>query len=45
MQLNILSRVFRGGGLYVSPQLCRVALRGYYSPDSRYNILGFRLTI
>lgn len=37
------SRVFRGGSWSDSPQYCRVAFRGNYTPDvSHYNV-GFRL--
>ena len=36
-------RVFRGGGWYYVAYLCTVGVRDRRSPDSRYNILGFRL--
>ena len=36
------NRVYRGGGLYISAQYCRVANRGY-SPGLRGYSLGFRL--
>jgi formylglycine-generating enzyme required for sulfatase activity len=36
-------RVFRGGSWSDYPQYCRVAFRSGYSPDYRYNSIGFRL--
>ena len=36
-------RVFRGGGWNSSAQFCRVAHRGYGTPDIRNSNLGFRL--
>ena len=38
-------RVLRGGSWYHSPKYLRVSLRSYYSPDIRYNGLGFRLEL
>ena len=36
-------RVSRGGGWFLSSQLCRSAFRGRFSPDDRYFSLGFRV--
>ena len=36
-------RVIRGGSWFSVPQLCRVAYRGYNSPDYRSLNVGFRL--
>ena len=36
-------RVFRGGGWCINAQACRSAKRGSYVPDSRGELLGFRL--
>ena len=38
-------RVRRGGGWFSHALHCRVAIRGYYSPDNRRNIYGFRLAL
>jgi len=38
-------RVWRGGYWGSSARICRVAYRSYYSPSSRYNILGLRLAL
>ena len=37
------SRVFRGGVWFSSASFCTVGVRNYSSPDSRSDILGFRL--
>ncbi len=37
------NRVSRGGSWYNSDRLCRTSLRDYYTPDVRYDNLGFRL--
>lgn len=39
------SRVYRGGSWYSVVRNCRVSLRGYIEPDSRYNSLGLRLAL
>ena len=39
------SRVLRGGGWLSNAWGCRVSDRRYSGPDSRYNILGFRLVL
>ena len=36
-------RVLRGGCWRSGAQYCRVAIRGYYYPDYRFNCYGFRL--
>ena len=36
-------RVLRGGSWSLSPQYCRVALRGSHAPSHRSNLVGFRL--
>ncbi len=36
-------RLYRGGGWFSSPGICRCAHRLYYFPGSRRNIIGFRL--
>jgi formylglycine-generating enzyme required for sulfatase activity len=36
-------RVFRGGGFYYVPRICRSAYRNRSSPAYRYVILGFRV--
>ena len=36
-------RVIRGGSWICVADVCRVSLRGYYTPDSKYDSLGFRL--
>ncbi len=38
-------RVYRGGSWDFSPQYCRVAYRGYWSPGLGFNFLGFRLAV
>ncbi|HOD25732.1 MAG TPA: SUMF1/EgtB/PvdO family nonheme iron enzyme, partial [Polyangiaceae bacterium] len=38
-----VSRVLRGGSWYYFARHCRSAFRYYYSPDYRFNYLGFRL--
>ena len=38
-----VARVNRGGGWYLKARYARSALRGYNSPDVRYDNLGFRL--
>jgi len=37
------NRVNRGGGWNLTASSCRAADRGHYSPDARFNDLGFRL--
>jgi formylglycine-generating enzyme required for sulfatase activity len=37
------SKLLRGGSWYVVPRDCRSAYRDPYSPDYRYNFIGFRL--
>jgi formylglycine-generating enzyme required for sulfatase activity len=37
------NRVSRGGGWLNTPRYCRVSYRCYFTPDDRYDILGFRL--
>ena len=39
------SRVGRGGGWYCDAWGCRVSFRSGYSPDLRFNDLGFRLVL
>ena len=36
-------RVIRGGSWNDDPTYCRVAVRSYFSPDYRSNVVGFRL--
>ena len=36
-------RVLRGSGWYNTPQFSRVAIRGYYPPDLRFNRYGIRV--
>jgi formylglycine-generating enzyme required for sulfatase activity len=36
-------RVFRGGSLSDGPTWVRSAFRGWYAPDNRFDVLGFRL--
>ncbi|MBK8194291.1 MAG: SUMF1/EgtB/PvdO family nonheme iron enzyme [Lewinellaceae bacterium] len=36
-------RVIRGGSWVNDPQVCRVANRGNFKPDARFNFVGFRL--
>jgi len=36
-------RVFRGGSWFGGARGVRAALRGYYLPGSRYDVVGFRL--
>ena len=38
-------RVLRGGSWYFNAQVCRVADRNYYSPDSRNSFNGLRLAL
>jgi len=38
-----IQRVMRGGSYYFLASRCRVAYRDYYSPNSQYDDLGFRL--
>lgn len=38
-------RVLRGGSWYNLASYCRVADRNFYTPDNRYNGLGFRLAL
>ncbi|MDX2247740.1 MAG: formylglycine-generating enzyme family protein [Bacteroidia bacterium] len=37
-------RVYRGGSWDDDATFCRVAFRGYYTPDFRFNFVGFRPT-
>ena len=37
------NRVIRGGSWYSSARDCRSAVRNWYSPERRNNILGFRV--
>jgi len=37
-------RVFRGGSWDFNPRYCRSAYRFYYTPDTRYNYIGFRVS-
>lgn len=38
-------RVYRGGGWYFAPLLCRSAFRNWNAPVNRYVILGFRVSL
>ena len=38
-------RVLRGGSWYSHAHHCRASCRGYYSPDTRYDNVGFRLVL
>jgi formylglycine-generating enzyme required for sulfatase activity len=38
-------RIFRGGTWHYAPASCRVAYRGFTSPDERQDGLGFRLAL
>ena len=40
---HIENRVLRGGSWYSNPQICRNANRSSSTPDSRYDVLDFRL--
>ncbi|GHT03842.1 hypothetical protein AGMMS49525_09540 [Bacteroidia bacterium] len=39
------SRVIRSGSWFNIASYCRVSARSYYTPDSRYSSLGFRLAL
>ncbi|MEE9391095.1 MAG: SUMF1/EgtB/PvdO family nonheme iron enzyme [Planctomycetota bacterium] len=39
------NRVFRGGSWFYEAQFCRSANRDRFTPDLRYNYLGFRLVL
>jgi formylglycine-generating enzyme required for sulfatase activity len=38
-----MNRIIRGSSWYYTSHNARVALRDWYTPDSRFNLLGLRL--
>ncbi len=39
------NRIFRGGNWYEDAWNCRVSRRYYYTPNSRFSLLGLRLAL